>query len=295
MQQRNGGTITEKESMPKITQQSNKKTVKKTGSVLDRIGPIDFEGDSGIKLLLYGRSKTGKTTLWSTFPGPILCLISSGDNKAGELRSIDTVENRKKISFVSLNRTEEVRDIVNHQQETGHYKTIVLDHATGFQDKALAEILGLDELPAQKAWGTASQQQYGQCTLQCKEHFRSLLGLDCNVAIIAQEREFNVGNEGSELLMPYVGAALTPSLVGWLNPACDYICNTFIRPKMDDKTVTVGGKAITTKQRGKGMEYCLRVGPHEVYTTGFRIPLGRELPDAIVDPTYLKLMKLIRG
>lgn len=283
--------------MPQVSKQTSKPvvSVKAKGGILGRIGPIDFSQDEGIKLLVYGRSKTGKSTFCSTFPGPILWLICSGNNKAGELRSVNTPENRKKIKKVSIEATTEVQEIIKHQQATGEFKTIVLDHASGFQDKTLAEILGLDELPAQKTWGLATHQQYGQCTLQCKEHFRGLLGLDCNVLIIAQEREFNTDNDNSELLTPSVGAALSPALVGWLNPACDYIVQTFIRPKMISKSVSVGGKATTVLQRGTGYEYCLRVGPHDVYTTGFRVPKGKELPECIVDPTYSSFIKLASG
>lgn len=249
----------------------------------------------GIKILLYGKSGSGKTTLWATFPGPTLCLICSGGKRPGELRSIDTPENRKKITPKIINDSSDIVDLL---KTVDQYETVVLDHVTGFQDLVLKEILGIEEIPVQKGWGLASQQQYGQCTQQCKEILRTLLSLPQNVVIIAQEREFNTDNENtSELLSPVVGAALTPSLVGWLNPACDYICQTFLRPQMITKTVKMGGKEQTVTSRGKGVEYCLRTAPHDVFTTKFRLPRGanRELPEVIVDPSYDKLEKLIKG
>lgn len=114
----------------------------------------------------------------------------------------------------------------------------------------------------------------------------------CNVVIIAQEREFNVESD-SELIAPSVGAALTPSLTGWLNPAVDYICQTYIRPKMVDVKTKVGDKVVVNRQRGKGVEYCLRVEPHDLYTTKFRLPRGKIMPECIVDPSYDKIMELI--
>lgn len=272
-------------------------TLQSKGSVLDRIKPIGFDQDAGIKMLLYGRSGTGKTTLWATFPKPILAIVCSGSDQPGELRSIDTPEYRKHISQVVLDKSSEVLELAANLT-LGGFRTVVLDHASGLQDLVLKEILGLDELPQQKTWGLANQQQYGQLGLRLKDLLRGLLNLSCNVVVVAQEREFNVDTT-SDLLLPYVGAGLTPSTTGWLNTAVDYICQTYIRQREEEVITTIGqGKAakqVATRQRVKGVEYALRTAPDPVFTTKFRLPRGRELPDAIVDPTYDKLMNLIRG
>lgn len=278
--------------MPKILKQNAVKSSLPATGVLSRIEPID-DGNVGIKLLIYGRSGTGKTTFWASFPGKILVLLCSGAIKSGELRSINTPENRKRVSRVNIESSRDIFEVAEGVSALG-VDTVVLDHATGMQDLVLKEILGLDEMPTQKSWGLASQQQYGQCALQCKELFRALLNLPCNVVIVAQEREFN-NEAGSELLMPYVGAALTPSLVGWLNPACDFICQTFVRPRKVTTNIKVGKELVPTEQRAEGVDYCLRVGPHDVYTTKFRIPKGCKLPEVVVDPTYQKLIGLFGG
>lgn len=281
--------------MPSIVKQSPiSKSKVKSGSVIDRIAPIGFDNDEGIKILLYGMSGSGKTTTWATFPKPILSIICSGGNKSGELRSVNTPENRKTISQVVLESSSELKEIFAHQK-TQKFATIVLDHATGLQDLVLKEVLGLDELPAQLGWGVATQQQYGTCTLQCKEYMRALLGLDCNVVIVSQEREFKPNEEDSEVVQTNVGAALTPSLVRWLNPAVDYICQTFKKPKEGKKKVTIGGKTTEQVVRLKGVDYCLRTGAHDLYTTKFRVPKGSKLPEYIIDPDYEKIMAVING
>jgi hypothetical protein len=289
--------------MPTVTKQSPRApilTSKSSGGVLDRIKPIGFDKDDGLRMLIYGKSGTGKTTLWSSFPGPILCVVCSGGSQPGELRSIDTPDMRKKVSQVTLTNTEELRQLCRHVEEKSSYETVVLDHATGFQDFKLKELLGLDEIPVGKSWGMASQQQYGQATTQCKEDFRALLNLPCNVVIVAQERTFGGSDDAAnELLQPSVGAALMPSLTGWLNPACDYVVQTYLRPKMEEVKTKIGqgptAKVMTTTKRGKGIEYCLRTEPHDIYMTKFRMPKGRQLPECIVDPTYAKILELIRG
>jgi hypothetical protein len=246
---------------------------------------------AGIKIMLYGRSGTGKTTLWATFPRPILALICSGGAKPGELRSIDTPDNRKTIDARIVCSVEQLTTLLEGADK---FKTVVLDHVSGLQDLSLKEILGIEELPAQKGWGLASQQQWGQSTAQCKEICRTLLSLDANVVIIGQERTNNEENQ-SEIITPTVGVACTPSLALWLNPAVDYIVQTFIRPKMEVKTAKVGGKDVTTKKRGAGVEYCARTGPHDVFTTKFRMLKGRKLPDVLVDPSFAKIQDLISG
>lgn len=265
-------------------------------SVVDRIAPIGFDRDDGIKLLLYGRSGSGKTTLWATFPKPILAILCSGGSKPGELRSVDTAEHRKSIKQVVLEQSGEVRELTGYLNGIGSeaYKTVVLDHATGLQDLVLKEILGLDELPAQKTFGMATQQQYGQCTLQTKELLRALLGLSQNVVIVAQEREFNNDTE-SDLISPTVGAGLSPSLAGWLNQAVDYIVQTFLRQKEEIREATIAGKVVRSTVKTKKVEYCLRTGPDIVYQTKFRVPKGKILPEALVDADYESILNLIRG
>lgn len=273
---------------------------KKSGSVIDRIQSIGTE-EQFLKILLYGASGTGKTTFWATMPGPILSIICSGGNKTGETRSINTPENKKKIKQVTLKESSELKELIDYIGSTSGFKTVVLDHVSGLQDLILREILGIEEIPVQKGWGTASQQQYGAVAQQCKEYLRGLLNLSCNIVIVGQERTFNGKDDGlsSDIIQPTVGVATIPSLAGWLNPACDYIIQSFKRPKTTTTYTTVGvgpkAKRIPTIKRGKGVEYCLRCEPHDVFITKFRCPRGYTIPDVIVDPTFDKLQAVIKG
>lgn len=245
-----------------------------------------------VRMLLYGKSGTGKTTFAATFPDPILWLLCSGGNKPGELRSIDTPENRKRVAPRIISSTSQLKSYIDEAEE---YKTVVLDHASGLQDLTLKEILGLEELPAQKSWGMAKQGDYGQSSLMCKELFRALLNCPGNVVIVAQERNFGGEDTSSDIIQTTVSAALTPSVTGWLGPACDYVVQTFLKPKMEKVKANIGGKEHITERRGVGVEFCLRTGSHDVYQTKFRIPRGIKLPEYIVDPSYDKVMALIKG
>src|SRR5262245_12287987 len=58
-----------------------------------------------LSVLVYGQSGTGKTTFAATFPGRTLWLLCSGGHKPGELRSIDTPENRRRIRAQIIRET----------------------------------------------------------------------------------------------------------------------------------------------------------------------------------------------
>lgn len=284
--------------MPEVKKQTRKGTKKKsarrkTGGILDKCVPIMF--DRYVNLNIYGKSGSGKTTFWSTFPGPILAIISSGVKNSGELRSIPK-KDRDKIHQFPLDSTEEFQELIKHQRETREFETVVLDHASSFQDVILKEVLGIDEIPEQLGWGTASQQQWGQVALQMKEHLSSLLSLEsCHSIIIAQERVFESDND-ADLIMPYIASAVSPSVVNWLNSSVDYICETFKKKKTITKETKVGKKKTTVTSYVEGeVDYCLRTAPDEVFTTKFRKPRGSVIPKYIVDPDYKKFMEVVEG
>lgn len=252
-----------------------------------------------MKLLVYGRGKTGKTRLFSTFPKPAL-LIGTEDG-TGSISDIEGVD------FVQLNRSDDLNELIEHIKLK--YASAGLDTAGGFQDLILKEILGLDEVPVAKfkqagkgeAWGIADKGTWGTVGTQFKERMRKFIRLadeyEKDLAIIAHERNFSEEGETSELITPTVGAALTPSAAGWLNGACDYVCQTFIREEKKEVVLAkVAGKDIMQSQKTGKAEYCLRIGPHPVYLTGFRVrrKIG-ELPDCVVDPDYDKLKRIIEG
>lgn len=267
-----------------------------TGGVLSRIQPMTIP-DRGLKCLIYGDSGTGKTTFWATFPGPILAILCSGGRDTGELLSVDTPENRKKIHSVAIVETGEVLEVLAHVRETGAYKTIVLDHVSGLQDLRLSEILGLSTIPQVKNWGMAKQQEYGKCSTDTIEILRQFLSFPGNAVVIGQERIFGGRDDDmGDAIKATVGASVMPSIIRWLNPAVDYVLQTYKRPRTKEVTKTIAGKTITSTERLKGVEYCARTEPHEVYSTKFRRPKTHgALPECIVDPTYEKLIKLIDG
>lgn len=275
--------------MPKIIKQSMVAKKKDQGSQ----DAWDLAED--LKILLYGQSGTGKTTLWATFPGPILAIITSGSKRPGELKSINTPEYRKKITAVCCTTEAQVQEQIA-RAESGEFRTVVQDHGTGLSDMLLREELGLEDLPQQKSFGMATREQYGLVASRTKEILHRLLSLPCNTVLVAQEKNHNEDDSDPEgVLAPVIGGAFSKSVIRWLNPACDYVLQTFKRSKYLDKKTTIGDKVKTMRVKTGEIEYCLRTAPNEVYCTKFRVPKGHPLPDVILDPDYSKLLKVIEG
>lgn len=281
--------------MPSVTKQTMKPQTRKiiNRSVLGRIHSL-VGIERGVRLSLYGRPKTGKTRLACTFPKPLI-LIGTEDGT-------ESVVGIKGIDFVLLDRCEEIKEIIQGPVAAGKYATVVLDNGTRFRDMRISEILGLDRVPVQKGWGFAKRDHWIECANSTKEMLRPLFDLakktDLNLVIIAQEQNYSDGVEGSssDLITPSISSALGKSVCDWVNAECDCIGQTLIRPQIVEKHVKVAGKTSTVKSRTGKKEYCLRVGPDEVYYAGFRLRGGRVLmEDFIVDPTYEKIKAVIDG
>ncbi len=293
---------------PIVSKQNNRPPAKVArGSLLSRVQPVSQVDSGGLKLSLYGRSKTGKTRLLGSFPKPLV-IIGAEDGT----RSIRTVEGchfvRVYVDGAKLDAADEqagnyiwLSQLESFVEELAgsDFASVGIDTASALYDLCLAAILGLNELPAQRSFGMASRDQYGQAGLQIKTFLRKLLGLKQHVVVTAHERNFSEEGGGSELLTPVVGSALSASVTNWLNGAVDYICQTFIREEVlvrEQKGIKgKDGQPVKTRTRTGRKEYCLRVGPHEVYQTGFRHPPGFELPEVVVNASYDKIRALANG
>lgn len=261
-----------------------------TSSAASRIISLNNLPDQGIKLCVYGKSGTGKTRLVGSFAklGPMLHMICSS-NGTNEARSIKGTPN---VDCVEIQKPQDLLDLINLAKDS-KYKTLALDHVTGFSDCVLADILGVDKVPEQGSWGMAKREQYAQLGLQVKTYLRDLLDLSLNIIIVGQERAFDLEEEAGEVLMPYVSVSATPAVAGWIAPAVDYMCQTFKRDQVKVTSKKMGDKIIESKERTGKREFCLRVGPDSTYITKFRVPPGTDLPDVIVDPNYEKIEHLI--
>jgi len=256
------------------------------------VAEVKYHGSTA----LYGRSATGKTTLAATYPKPILYLniLDNGTDSIADVEDIDVV---------NINNSEELKELVlwlHKQSNKGklRYKTVVLDTLTQLQ-KILTNEMGekvKERLASKKKragdFGSLQLQEWGIIAGDLKSLILDFRNLPVESVFIAQEKMLNGDDDhddGADQIAPEVSTRLMKSVDSDLCASVSVIGNTFIRVKVTKEKVD---KKIVRRVEKL---YCLRLGPNAVYTTKIRKPQGVEAPDFIVDPTYRKIRKIMKG
>jgi hypothetical protein len=236
--------------------------------------------------VMYGRSGSGKTTLASTFPKPIL-LLDAKD------RGTDSISDVEGIDVMDVKTWDDFETVYWYlKKHPRKYATVVVDTLSQIQQVGIEKVLGdnLDEGRRAGDWGTMRKQDWGNVASAMKIWITNYRDLPMEVCFIAQDRVFNMDDEDeSGGLTPEVGPGLMPSVAKYLNAVVTVIGNTFVRQKI--KVKGVGKK----KREIRTIQYCLRIGPHEIYTTKMRKPRGVDLPPIVIDPSYEDLIEIIQG
>lgn len=230
------------------------------GSVLDTAGPASAVRE--LKFLVFGPSKTGKTTLAGTAPKAIM-LDTEGGTMAIRDKSVDVL----RISTWSV-----FEDAVQELMMGGHgYESVILDSVTLLQEVAgrQANLLGYIVDNDKDA-----RQAYGAIGAMIRHKLLQLNNLPMNVIFTAQlrERESVDIEAGQYPLTPEV----TPAILKVLVAAPDVIARTAI--------VQTG--ATTTD-----VEYRVYFGPETKSQVGNR---NLDLPTVATGLTIPKLIKLTK-
>lgn len=235
--------------------------------------------------VIYGRSGTGKTTLASTFPKPMLYM----DVKD---RGDDSITDVKGIKGYVVDEFADFEEAYWYlRSHKGEYKTVVVDTMSQLQQLVVQE-QGAKKKGKKRAgdWGSLTKQDWGTIASHMKEWIIRYRDLPMNVVFIAQDRAFAGSDDDDEsegIIAPEIGPALSPAIAKALNAAVSMIGNTFIRTKK--------GAKIKDKPKKEKAEFCLRVGPNPYYTTKIRKPRGIAAPELIVDPSYEDILTIIEG
>lgn len=233
--------------------------------------------------LIYGKSGTGKTALSSTFPRSMLLL----DIRE---KGTETIANEEDIDVIKVDDWATFEKTYWFLKAGKHsYETVVLDQISALQGVAMDYVREEEGLDASDKlhkgqWGTISGMMQNWLL-----SYRDLRDDGLNVVFIAHDRMRGGEDEDTDdgQIAPNVGARLMPSVSGFVNGMVSVIGNTFIRERY--KKLEGGGKK-------RIVEYCLRVGPHAYYDTKIRRPKDAgPIPEAIVNPSYKKLLAISRG
>lgn len=298
------------------------------GSILARAVPVASTPRAPVKLLIYGGNRTGKTTLACQAAKPLL-IISCEPAMSGGYESVRLVPG---IDVLKFGNQEQMRNgeahfsstaeftIMAHELAKGSkYKTVVIDSASSLQDIILMELMNLPAVPDQLNWGTVGGDIYRNRSEKCKEHLRPYLNLKMDTIILAKEKDHNPPkeekiNERTGKVQPdmrpkflrglqqesFIASDLGGATTGWLQDACDGVVRLFVEEEMEKTELVLNkGKpnqsiSVNWKPTGKYIRY-LRMQYHPNYAAGVRSPHPELVPEVMENPTFAKILKVLRG
>lgn len=294
--------------MPTIQKQHPTRVVPKpssNGSVLARAVPVSDLKDDFLKFLIYGRNRTGKTTLACQFEKPLL-IVSFEPGKRGGAKSVKKVAG---VEFVRIEATEDAILLARELKTDRTFKSHLLDSASSLQDVALKELMGLDEAPVQLNWGLVPENVYRERSEKAKEIMRLFIDLPANTIITALEKDHKKPSERTSKLMrgfepeSFFAADLGGATVDWLHNACDYIGQLYMAREVVTRKSKhkIAGKEVEHSEEvetGKIVRR-LRTMYHPNFAAGFRSENPSSVPEFIEakspEEMYAKIVKVIRG
>lgn len=254
------------------------KKAEKFQDLKSRIFPVK-ELPLVISALFYGKSGSGKTTLAASFPKPAL-LIDIRE------KGTDSVYDVEGLDVFSVETWDDFEQVYWMLMKEGYYKSVIIDQITTLQD--LCQRTVLDEENKTQM----SLRLFGETSSRMKTwilNYRDLTDKGIHVVFLAHDRTFG-GDEDDEdqQIDPSVGPRLMPSIASMVCGAVKVVGCTFIQEKLGEKNPT-------TKQRERIVRYCMRLGAHGTYTTKLRATKSTQVPRVMVNPSFDKLVSIMRN
>lgn len=233
-------------------------------------------------ILVYGRNGTGKTSLAATLPKPILFLdVKDKGTRSMKIKGVD----RGDIIVFEVSEFDDVYEAIEEAKnptQVESYKSIVVDHMTSLTE--LARVKTMKEESKSKM----TQQLHGFAGEYLKEfigEFKDLAEIGITPMFIAQDRTDGGEGDGDDQLMPENGPGVPPGVSKVLCATVRIIGQTHIQ-----ESVTPGHGEVKRE-----IQYRLRLGPNPYYITKVTAPKQMNIPKALVDPTYDKLIDIVNG
>ena len=290
------------------------------GSILASAVPVSSLKEERVKVCVYGRNRSGKTTLAAQFPKPVL-FVSCEPAHCGGVQSISDVPDctviRAEVNPLEGERIagrEKVIAIGKELAQVKHFKTVVLKTATSLQDLISEEMK--KEFPGIAWSGKGSTETYKLRSSRMHDTIRPLLDLKhMHVVILCQEKDHNPPTDDkgfpdlkASLLHnmqqgSFMAPALGAALAGWVQDACGYVIQIHEDEVYEDVTIPMVGPdgkpappVIQRVPTGKRQRH-LRLKYHPNFAAGGKWNFDPNLPEHVTAPTpsglYAELLKYI--
>jgi len=240
--------------------------------ILDSAIPIS-EVKHGSLWVIYGKSGSGKTNLISTFPKPLLYL-QIGDDGTKTIKPSDD------IMVIPITKPEQLVTLAEELENDDYYKTIVLDTFS------LVVNEWIDQEAVQKN-KKVTIQMWGDLKTDTEKYIRLFQKLSKYKIVALTCHEVSESFEGMEdEIMPDIRPSVSKGARTYLEGMSNYGIHCTViqkeREQPDGSTKTVDVHAI-------------HLAPNPYYWVKTQKPASIKLPTLVINPTYNKIIKLIRG
>lgn len=231
-------------------------------------------------ILIYGETGVGKTVFASTAPRPILWLEAEGGTASiGDKAGIDIA----RVSGLDSYR----EALIVLQENPDKWKTVVIDSFTETQAAILKDIMR-KVVDADESRDEFSPlfSEWGRLTGIMREIARAFRDLPMHVVITALQREDKDEYTGRTKVRPRLSPTLAEEVPAFMDAVLYLYSATTKKGEADADGVEADEDGITVvrnallKPTGKYMAKC-------------RVPVGKQAPDYIPDPTFDKVAELL--
>lgn len=241
--------------------------------------------DQVLSILIHGASKSGKSTLTSTAPTPLLVIDAEGSWKFITQRGFRSGIPLRRIvwnpvnapprhdgtwdvCYVAITSWESIQRVYSWLTQTPHdFVSIVLDSITELQRRLKTNLDGSGVLKGYESWGALLARMDGLI-----RGFRDLTIRDGPVRCVVFVAETR---ESAGKWRPFMQGQIAVSLPYWVD-ICGYVYQT----RIDDPNGNPNIKLVN-----------MFVGTHDQFESGERVQGA--LPDNVINPNITDIMRLI--
>lgn len=224
--------------------------------------------------VLWGKSGSGKTHFISTMPKPLL-YVQIGDDGSNTIAGVEG------ISAIRAGTIDRLKLIGRELQKDETYTTVAVDTFSMLTN------IWIDVNATQKG-KRMTQQMWGDLKTETEEIIKIYHEVAKNhiVALSCHEAADVIEGMDDEIL-PDFSPNTTKGARVYIQGMANYgIHTTKIARNITDKT---------SGEVKEVVKYAAHLGPNPYYWTKFQVSDSIKIPDIMVNPSYPKIMKLIKG